>query len=62
MYAHYAQWAAKAYVRRAECLKRSYQPGKAREVLEEMIKQPGLGKLPEMDQARQMLNALGGAG
>lgn len=59
MYAHYTTWAAKAYLRRAQCLERTYRDSKAREVLEEMLANRDLQNLPEAEAARELLNKLG---
>lgn len=60
MYGHYAEWTARAYYRRAECLKRLFQPEKAREVLREMISLASLGGQPALDKARAWLERQGG--
>jgi TolA-binding protein len=59
MYGHYAAWTAKAYLRRAECLRRLYQVGKAKEVLSEMLKNGDLAALPEAEEAKQLMEKLG---
>jgi len=58
MYSHYKDWTAKSYVRRADCLKKMYQNEKAVEVLEEMLKDPDMLKLPEAKEARTLLSSL----
>jgi hypothetical protein len=60
MYQHYTKWTARAYLRRAECLRRMYQHEKAREVIEEMLANADLAGLPEAGQARELLGKLGG--
>jgi len=59
MYSHYTPWAAKAYLRRAECLKRTYRKEKAREVLKEMLANSDLAAFPETETARGLLKKLG---
>ncbi|NQU40409.1 MAG: tetratricopeptide repeat protein, partial [Lentisphaerae bacterium] len=59
MYGHYADWTARAYYRRAECLKRLFQAEKAREVLEEMVTLSSLEGQPEMEKARAWLQGGG---
>ena len=58
MYAHYKDWAAKGYLKRAESLKRLYQYEKAAEVIEEMLKDAEIAKLPEAQAARTLLSSL----
>ena len=60
MYSHYKNWTAKAYLRRAECLRRLYQSEKATEVINEMLADSELAKLPEGARARALLSKLGG--
>ena len=60
LYSHYKPLAAKAYVRRAECLSKLYQDRKAREVLNEMLANDDFAGRPEGDTARNMLIRLGG--
>ena len=60
MYGHYTDWVAKAYLRRADCLKRTYREAKAREVLNEMLKDDTLAARPEAEEAREMLRRMGG--
>jgi len=59
LYGHHKDWVAKAYLRRAECLKRLYQLGKAREVLAEMLANADLASLPETAEARKMMQEMG---
>jgi TolA-binding protein len=59
MYSHYTAWTAKAYLRRAECLRRAYQIEKAREVLREMLGNKDLAASPEAEEARQLMKKLG---
>lgn len=61
MYGHYADWTARAYYRRAECLKRLFQPEKAREVLREMVSLSSLEGQPELEQAKVWLEGQGGS-
>jgi TolA-binding protein len=60
MYGHYKKWAAKGYLRRADCLRRLYQTDKAAEVLQEMLADKELSAMPEGAQARDMLARLKG--
>ncbi|MDP6810607.1 MAG: tetratricopeptide repeat protein [Kiritimatiellia bacterium] len=55
MYSHYADWTARAYYRRAQCLRRLFQPEKAREVLREMVSLESLAGQPETAKARAWL-------
>lgn len=55
LYSGHSDWAARAYLRRAQCLDRLFERQKAVEVLEEMIAQPELQATPEMEEARQLL-------
>ena len=57
MYSGYRTWAAKAYLRRADCLERLGESGKARETLEAMVADPACEGLPELDEARKRLGA-----
>lgn len=58
LYGHYTSWAARAYLRRAECLRRLHRPAKAREVLAEMLANENLGGEPEAAEAREMIRRL----
>ena len=60
MYAHYRQWTAKAYLKRAESLRKLYQDQKAVEVLDEMLKIPGIDEFPETVEARVLVRKLRG--
>jgi len=60
LYSHFKEITSKAYLRRAECLRKLYQDGKAREVLEEMLAKEELATLPEAEEARTLLTRLGG--
>jgi TolA-binding protein len=60
MYSHYTAWTSRAYLRRAECLRKMYQDEKARAVLEEMMGNGELRELPEYERAKAMLIRLGG--
>jgi tetratricopeptide (TPR) repeat protein len=60
MYGHYKKWAAKAYLRRAECLRKIYQNEKALEVLEEMLRDPDISAMPEAKPARDLFERMGG--
>jgi TolA-binding protein len=59
MYSNYRSWTAKAYLRRADALRRAYQDAKAVETLREMMKNEDLAKYPEYEQAKAMLAKLG---
>lgn len=59
MYSNYRGWTAKAYLRRADALRRAYQDAKAVETLREMMKNEDLAKYPEYEQAKVMLAKLG---
>jgi TolA-binding protein len=59
MYSHYKGWTAKAYIRRAECLRRLYQNTKAVEVLKEMLDDPDLAAMPEGREGKEMLIKMG---
>lgn len=59
MYSHYKEWAGKAYLRRAECLRRLYQSDKAAEVLREFLGDEDLSKLPEAEEARKLMKRMG---
>jgi len=61
LYGHHVAWVAKAYLRRAECLKRLYQVTAAREVLEEMLANEDLAKLPEAAEGRELMRKLRGS-
>ncbi len=58
MYSHYKDWCAKAYLRRAESLKRLYQYEKAAEVIDEMLKDSDLSRSPEGAAARTLAATL----
>ena len=58
MYTHYANWAAKAYLRRAESLRKAFQNDKAHATLQEMMTIEDLKAFPEYDQAKQMLQKM----
>ncbi len=60
MYSNYRAWTAKAYLRRADALRRAYQDAKAVETLREMLKNEDLSKYPEYQQAKELLAKLGG--
>ena len=62
MYGSYRAWTAKAYFRRAECLRRAYQDKQARETLTEMLAQEELKAFPEYAQAGELLTQLEGRG
>jgi tetratricopeptide (TPR) repeat protein len=59
MYSHYRKWASKAYLRRAEALRRGYQNEKACEVLAEMRSNNDLAGLPEWEPAGKMMESMG---
>jgi TolA-binding protein len=58
LYGQYRDWAAKAYLARADCLARVRQYQKAAETLEEMVASKDLQDQPEMDEARKKLSEL----
>jgi TolA-binding protein len=58
MYLNYADWAAKAYVARVDCLMRLQQPRKAVEVLRDMLSKEEMEKRPEAVEARERLASL----
>jgi tetratricopeptide (TPR) repeat protein len=58
LYAHYKEWAAKAYVARAKCLIKMRETGKARETLEEMLSVPDFDETPSAKEAREFLAKL----
>lgn len=60
MYSNYRNWTARAYLQRADALRRAYQDAKAVEVLNEMLKNEDLAKFPEYEQAKALLAKLGG--
>ena len=55
MYSGYRAWVGKAYLRRADCLERMGDAGKARETLEAMVADPACEDLPELNEARKRL-------
>lgn len=58
LYSKYRPWAAKAYLRRAECLHRAYEDAKARETLQEMLRTEDLLQYPEAEEGRKLLAKL----
>jgi TolA-binding protein len=60
LYGHYKKWTAKAYLRRADCLRRLFQTEKAVEVIQEMLADKDLADMPEGAEAREMLARLKG--
>jgi TolA-binding protein len=60
LYSHFREITAKAYLRRAECLRKMFQDQKAREVLEEMLANTELAALPEIAEARALSKEIGG--
>jgi tetratricopeptide (TPR) repeat protein len=58
LYAGHARWVPKAYVARAECLRRLGEIKNARETLEEMLKVPEIDQAPETPEAKAMLEDL----
>lgn len=58
MYSKFAQWSAKAYVARADCLTRLQLYSKATETLQEMVANPDYKTLPEYAEAEQRLASL----
>lgn len=60
LYAGHTAWAAKAYLRRAECLERLSERAKAVETLRELLAHPLAGSQPEeAAAARALLESLG---
>jgi len=62
LYDNYRAWAAKAYLRRAECLRRAYQDAQARETLAEMLARDELKAFPEYAEAAELLKKMEGPG
>ena len=60
MYGNYREWAAKAYLRRAECLRKLHMADKARETLDEMLSLDDMKKLPEYAEAGKLREQMGG--
>jgi len=60
MYSNYQDWTAKAYLQRAECLRKISMVDKAKETLDEMLSRNELKDYPEYAQAREMRNQLEG--
>lgn len=58
MYSHYKSWAAKAYLLRADCLKKMRMYKEAVETLEDMLKNPDITGLPEVQEAEKELETL----
>ncbi len=58
MYSGHRQWAAKAYVERAKCLSRMYEHRKAMETLQELINSPDYAGMPEVEEAKDLLERL----
>lgn len=58
MYSGYRSWSAKAYLRRAECLSRMGDSGKARETLDAMVADPSFEGMDELAEAKAMLQKL----
>ena len=58
MYGNYRQWAAKAYLARAECLSRLQEFSKAADTLNDMLANAELAELPEAKDARDQLESL----
>lgn len=58
MYSRYRDWTAKGYLRRAECLERLAEPGKAGEVLREMLGSEDLRNTEDGKRAQAMLASL----
>lgn len=59
LYSHYASWAAKAFLARAECLQRLGKEPEAREVLGTMLANADLAEFPEYQQGKSLLDQLG---
>jgi TolA-binding protein len=58
LYSAHQDWAAKAYLARAECLVELEEPGKALEVLAELQAHPDLQARPELELARERAREL----
>ena len=58
MYSGYRTWAAKAYLRRAECLVRLGDKEKARETLQAFLDDASYEGLPEVAEARAAIEKL----
>jgi TolA-binding protein len=58
MYAAFHEWVAKAYLARADCLRKLHETARATETLTEMIAIPELAKYPEYETAKKMLAQL----
>ena len=58
MYSKFAQWSAKAYLARAECLTRLQLFSKATETLQEMVANPDYKAFPEYSEAEKRLASL----
>ncbi len=62
MYSGYRAITAKAYLKRAQCLRRGYEHNKAAEVLRAMLANEDLKAFPEYAEAQHLLGAMGKAG
>jgi tetratricopeptide (TPR) repeat protein len=60
MYGNYREWAAKAYLSRAECLRKLHKDTEARETLDEMLSLDDLKELSEYKEAEELRGRMGG--
>lgn len=60
LYSNYTDWAAKAYLRRAECLLRLRRTREAREVLNALLSEPEFEGLEQQREARTLLAKIDG--
>ena len=58
MYAHYKQWASKAYLQRAKTLVKLREYNKAVQTLDEMLSLPELEPFPETQEAKRLIKDL----
>ena len=58
LYSGHRQWAAKAYLERARCLSRMFEHRKAQETLQELIGSPDFAGMPEVEEAKDLLERL----
>ena len=60
MYSHYKNWAVKAYIKRAACLKEKRMYKEAAETLQHMLDDSDFKDLPEAEEAKKELDLLKG--
>ena len=58
MYSGHREWAARAYIERAKCLSRIFEHRKAMETLQELINSPDYAGLPQVEEAKDLLERL----